>query len=79
MDFRIYPNPIQNQAIVELEGLERGRIQVFNLNGKLYLEDSIFSGTYHLDMSKMPAGIYMVLCADDKGWSNVRRVVKVSP
>jgi len=58
---RVSPNPFQDQAVLELIGVEGTvplRLQVFDLNGKLVLEDRSTNGVFPLNRGHLSAGVY---------------------
>lgn len=64
--FTVYPNPVKQQATVNITSNteERVTLQVFNTLGKLVLSKNVqlFSGnqSINLDMKQLPAGVYSI-------------------
>ena len=61
-DLTTYPNPVSTQLTIELPEGESGKVYVFNMEGRLILEDDKVhsSAAVSLDMSGIPTGTYSV-------------------
>ena len=65
-DLRLYPNPSDGQLTVDfrLPQDETVQLRLFDLTGKLVMQQSMDAfqndNTLHLDLGKLPAGLYMV-------------------
>lgn len=59
----IYPNPASDQLYVE--HLQSGTVSIVNLNGSVILSKPVTSDKMTIDISKIPAGIYMVKAISD--------------
>jgi len=60
--FSVYPNPATDQLVVEnpdYPGRETW-ISIFNVQGKLYLKQPVTEVKTRLDISRLPAGVYLV-------------------
>jgi len=55
-----YPNPSTDKITLVAHGSPMNSIQVFGLDGTLLMEDSPHSTTCSFDLSKVPAGLYLV-------------------
>ena len=55
---QIYPNP--TTGIFYLDASDKGQIQVLDLNGKLLKSENYQKGKNMMDISKLPAGIYLI-------------------
>lgn len=77
---RIFPNPAQDQLMVDLSAFE-GRLQhlqVFGLQGQLLLEPALASridGPNVVDLSSLADGAYVVRLITDKGIRSERIIV----
>jgi hypothetical protein len=61
-NFRIYPNPVDNDLFVE-RNFESGQSNVFQLvssDGQLVFEKEVFSNLECIDFSSVPPGIYFL-------------------
>jgi hypothetical protein len=60
-DFKLFPNPTQGEVnlMVEQEMLGK-RVQLFNVSGKLMLEEKITELKTSFDLSKFESGVYML-------------------
>lgn len=65
-NFKIFPNPTNDNIFISLKtgGNYKGDIKVFDLSGKIILNDSNFDG--QLDVSKLSKGIYMISLSQDE-------------
>ena len=55
-----YPNPSTDKITLVAHGSPMNSIQVFGLDGTLLMEDLPHSTTRTIDLSKMPAGLYLM-------------------
>lgn len=61
----LYPNPVQHQLVVHLNGVNSGAIvHVYNANGVLVLLKTLISNTTNLPMGNLPAGMYYIQVAN---------------
>ena len=57
--FRLYPNPIKDQLIIDLENQDASpRLKIYNMTGKLMMETTLRQKHNILEMSSLPTGIY---------------------
>ena len=71
-----YPNPFQNELVVELQDLEgSAQLKLFNLVGNIQLQQQVEAGSVRLDVSDLPSGTYY-LRIETGSQTLVRRVVK---
>ena len=54
----LFPNPVRNKLSVTMA--QQAEISVYNLNGQLHIRQQLNAGSNTLDMSSMPAGVYIV-------------------
>ncbi len=76
----VYPNPTYGPATVhyELSDAPRAYFSVRNLLGQEVLNGGVTSGTTgdaNLDLSQLPAGVYLLITTTDNGERDVERVV----
>ncbi|GEM_PF-4581308 len=71
LSFRIYPNPSNGLAILEMEReMEAdGHLTISNYLGQTLVDEDLPEGTeaYPLDLTGFPAGVYYVTVADKSG------------
>jgi hypothetical protein len=73
-DIKIYPNPVESILSVKLNNINK--IQIYNLLGKpLYEESTINAGTFSLDMTEYPSGIYLIKFTTP-GNSFVKKIIR---
>jgi hypothetical protein len=63
----IYPNPATARAEIQLPFSERCDIRIFNTAGKICSTGISTSGTYVLDVSILPSGLYFVEVLSETG------------
>ncbi len=63
----LYPNPARDNLNVDLSGLQFDRLIVTDLTGRTVVDKSIkgFSTIYHLDVSSIEKGMYMMVLKND--------------
>jgi fibronectin type 3 domain-containing protein len=58
---RLYPNPVQQQLVVQLNGVNTGAtLHVYNAMGVLVLSKTLKSNTTYLPMENLSAGMYYI-------------------
>jgi len=57
--FRIYPNPVQNELTFSGEH-QIENIKVYDLSGRLLIDNDTYSNYFNIDTSKLSAGEYIV-------------------
>ena len=73
----VYPNPAQNSLRISLDAtkVRNASLNIYSITGQKVYEQEKLAATSTLDISKLPAGIYMVRITDNN--ANVtRRIVK---
>jgi len=70
----IYPNPTQNNFVIETTGTDKQTLQLFNVNGKLVLTQNI-SGKTNIDASHLAEGVYNLSLQNASGVVNKRLVI----
>ena len=77
--FKVYPNP--NTGMFSLELLEPGAsasimVEIYNLMGERLLQNEMLStGTYRVDISTLPAGVYIIRIIAD-GKAEMQKIIK---
>lgn len=62
----VFPNPVQTKLTVEAYGSRQTQVTLLDLNGHV-LSITDFRGTETLDVSALPAGMYVLKVKTDKG------------
>ena len=70
----IYPNPAQNNFTIQTNTNDKQTLQVFDVNGKLVLTQTI-NGTINIDASTLAQGVYNVSVTNNEGVVNKRLVI----
>ena len=64
----VYPNPAGNQVTVQcLGGYQGGEWQLFDLNGRCILSQTVTTDTMTLNLTQCPAGVYLLRSVDGDG------------
>lgn len=72
-DVRVYPNPTTDRITVE--NLSQGAIEILNLNGQVIFAEHIASNKASIDVSQIPAGVYILRASTESGIST-RKFIK---
>jgi len=56
----VYPNPSSDKITVSFSSNEKGELQILNLSGQLIFYKEINSMREEIDVSKLPAGVYLI-------------------
>jgi hypothetical protein len=76
VNFTVYPNPVKNDAILQLS--ENGAtIRLTDASGKeLWHREMINSGMIRIPMQQMAAGLYVVQVINSKGEAAIQKIIK---
>lgn len=75
---KIYPNPVQSQLTIEVEGFEpgmQGEFSLFNITGGMLIRRRITGSNTYLDMSRYTKGTY-ILNIQLRGQTTSWKVIK---
>ena len=72
--FQIYPNPAQNNFIIEVSNSDKQIIQVVDISGKIILSKTI-TGTTNIDASNLSQGVYNISLTSNTGITNKRLII----
>lgn len=73
--FSLYPNPVKGQMTLSfVEGIEPESVELYDLSGRLV--NTKRDGLESIDMSAMPAGVYVIRVITTDGMSYHNRVIK---
>ena len=62
----VYPNPVQQDMVVTVGGVvKEGTIAILDMTGKLLKTQTVNSNTVKVNVSELPAGMYIVQYTDD--------------
>ena len=61
VDVKVFPNPIKDFAIIEIQGmdLKEGRFSLYDLEGKLKYSQNILSNSFQVSSADLPSGLYV--------------------
>ncbi len=75
----LYPNPAQDNATMEIVGLDQdAKIVISHLQGRILSQEAISAGTtrYRLNVSNMASGVYYIRIVTDKAVSTQKLIVE---
>ncbi|MBO5843760.1 MAG: T9SS type A sorting domain-containing protein, partial [Bacteroidales bacterium] len=75
----IYPNPAQDNATMEIVGLDQdAKIVISDLQGRILSQDNINAGEtrYTINVSNMASGVYYIRIVTDKAVSTQKLIVE---
>lgn len=74
----LYPNPAQNQLILELENLKEGtQLSIIDATGRLVLSNSLTDAKSSIDIRTFTAGIYNLTIREPNGTVITKHFVKL--
>lgn len=76
---KIYPNPVQNTLIVEVEDLNFGPIQysIQSIDGKQVQSGQLSNDrTQSIDVQDLPSSLYILIMRGEFGKSNIQKFIK---
>jgi PKD repeat protein len=73
-ELSIYPNPATRTVHIRLMA-EGSRVAIYNLAGKLQLQQPLTRGHNAIDIAQLASGIYIVQVSDNKGGSVRRKLI----
>jgi hypothetical protein len=69
----VYPNPVQQEMVVTIGGtVQEGTIAVMDMTGKLLKTQTVNSNTVTVNVTELPAGMYIVQYTDDSRREQVK-------
>jgi hypothetical protein len=71
----LYPNPVHNEAILEVKNSEATKLEVYDTNGKVVVRKSLNNNKNSIDTSTLPVGMYLFKTISAKSTS-VTKVIK---
>lgn len=72
---KIYPNPTQNNFVVEVSDNKIQQLQVVDISGKIVLQQTI-AGKVNIDASQLENGVYFVQLKNSIGTSTQKIIVQ---
>ncbi|EJL64761.1 T9SS type A sorting domain-containing protein, partial [Flavobacterium sp. CF136] len=72
---KIYPNPAENNATIELNDFDNVSLQVFDITGKMLFNQSLNSAINTVNIEELQAGTYLFKISSAKGIAT-SRVIK---
>ncbi|SFD16015.1 endoglucanase [Chitinophaga sp. CF118] len=73
----VYPNPAHDHVLITIpnNNQQKSQIILYDINGKVYFSGSETGNTYNMNVSKLPAGIYVVkIISGNK--KTIKKIVK---
>jgi hypothetical protein len=79
LQVNLYPNPAQDDATMEIVGLDQdAKIVISDLQGRILSQDNINAGTtrYTVNVSNLASGVYYIRIVTDKAVSTQKLIVE---
>jgi hypothetical protein len=81
MNFQMmaYPNPFRDRLTVELDGaivVQGWTLEVYNLDGKSLMKKPVRSALTEINLTGLPAAVYIIRINDETGHSKIFNVTK---
>ena len=74
--FKLFPNPARESITIEFAGGDNNAVTVRNANGQVIRLINSTLGSYSLDLSELPTGMYFVTVVDANGMPSTQRFIK---
>ncbi|SEW43957.1 Por secretion system C-terminal sorting domain-containing protein [Chitinophaga sp. YR573] len=71
----VYPVPAHDQLLITIPNGNKSQISLCDINGKVYFSGSATGNTYNMNVSKLPAGIYIVQIINGNK-KTIKKIVK---
>lgn len=71
-NINVYPNPTRGSLTITRESSEAWQAAVLDLQGRLLMQQGLSGATSQLDLSHLPAGMYLLRLSDGQGLRSVR-------
>lgn len=75
MDIKVYPNPVVDQLHLALPNNDRYTLKIIDASGRVLLQQQASSATA-INMTRMPAGTYLLEVTNNKGEKTLQKIVK---
>jgi len=74
----IYPNPTQDRLFIKTETSQKKplKFSLYNLQGKLIIQESLVAEYESFDLSNLSTGVYLVHIIDNNGKKVSRKIIK---
>ncbi len=69
-DVKVYPNPVTDK--ITIENLQNGRLVITDITGKVIIEQEMVNNKTVIDISKYPAGVYILKTIDGKNTTAIK-------
>lgn len=76
LSFEIYPNPTFNEIYIKTLFRGNHQMTLYNINGKIIRQLQLKSTLSFIDLSDLPAGVYLIELKDAKGYREVQKLIK---
>lgn len=70
--FKVYPNPFNDFINIETEGL--GILYVYDINGRLYLEQNLNTNRVQINTESLPQGVYVLKLRVDNDVQTIKLI-----
>jgi glucuronoarabinoxylan endo-1,4-beta-xylanase len=71
---QVYPNPARETLFIEMTGASISELSILNPQGQIVSRQSSVLAGQQMDISFLPAGVYIISCSSDRRLTSVRFV-----
>ena len=75
-NFRVYPNPTQNQVTIELENAGNTVFKLYDAAGRLMQENKLIAGNNEISTSQLTPGVFMYTLSQSQAIIQTGKIVK---
>jgi hypothetical protein len=73
----VFPNPTKNVVNINLADFKgKSEVSLFDVNGRVVLRREVSAASTQLDISALPAGVYMIRIKNEGKEANTTRIIK---
>lgn len=76
VDLEIYPNPVRDITNISFDEVVKGQMSIYDVNGKVLMNQSIQTNSISLDLSTFASGTYMLNIQTEEGIT-ARQILKM--
>ena len=73
---RVYPNPVENLLSIQNSNPKINQILIFDLSGKIILNQNLTVGTNQINVKNLPKGMYVVQIKSDNQIIKTEKIIK---
>jgi len=75
-DLKLFPNPVDNLLSIQNSNPKNNQIFIFDLNGKMILNQNLIVGTNEINVQNLPKGMYVVQIKSSNQIIKAEKIIK---